>query len=166
MKRWPAIIAGLCTAAVLHAHPGHSSYAEADYNAATGRLEIALRVSAEDLEAALTRRAQRPIARERTPAAEFDRLAQAYLAESFTVKAGDGTPAPHRWIGRELKGSTDELWLYFEADLPGGVTGARLRHAVLLEVNPGQLNSVRVRAGPREVILVFHPDPGEKTVQF
>ena len=166
MKRWPAIIAGLCTAAVLHAHPGHSSFAEADYNAATGKLEIAVRVSAEDFEAALTRRAQRPVAVDRTPAAEFDQLAQAYLAESFTVKARDGTRAPHHWVGRELKDGTDELWLYFEAPLPGGVAGARLRHAVLLEFNAGQLNSVRVRDGPREVTLVFHPDPGEKIVHF
>jgi hypothetical protein len=166
MQRWPAMIAALCTAAVLHAHPGHASFAEAGYNHASGRLEIAVRVSAEDFEAALTRRARHPVSLDRTPAAEFDQLAQAYLAESFTVKARDGTRAPHHWVGRELRDGTDELWLYFEAALPGGVAGARLRHAVLLELNPGQLNSIRVRDGPREVTLVFHPDPGEQTVRF
>lgn len=166
MKYWRTALAGLCLVATGYAHPVHSSLAEADYNRTTGKLEVAVRVLAEDLEDALSRRAQQRISLDRTPVVEFDRLARAYLAERFTVRTPDGVLAPHQWIGREYHEQTAECWLYFEVALPGGVEGARLRHALLLEINAQQLNTIRVRDRDRESTVVFYPDPGEKTVKF
>jgi hypothetical protein len=148
------------------AHPIHRSIAEADYNRTTEKLEIAVRVFADDFEAALSARAGRKISLEKTPPAEVDALARAYLVQHFTVKASEGAALPQEWRGRELKDGESELWLYFEVALPRGVEGAKLHHGVLSDQFRDQLNSVVVRDGPRKVTLFFLPNHGEKTVRF
>ncbi len=151
---------------VLRAHPIHTSYAEADYDAKTQKLEVALRVFADDFERALTHRAGRKISLERTPTPEFDALTFAYVKEHFTIKLRSTSLAALTWVGRELKDATNELWLYFEVPLPDGIEGVRLRHALLTEVFSDQLNSVRVRAGSRQVTLLFPPRQDERLVTF
>ena len=148
------------------AHPLHVSHAEADFNRATGKLEVALKVFADDFEAKLTARAGHRISFEKTPKAELDALCLADLAETFTVKSHDGTPQSLAFVGREIKDAENHLWLYFEVPLPGGAEGARIVHAVLGDTFRDQLNSVLVRDGKRAVTLVFFPDRGEKTVAF
>ncbi len=148
------------------AHPIHRSVAEADYNRTTHMLEVALRVFADDFEAALSARAKKKISLEKTPAEELETLARAYLTEKFTVRTADGHLATLRWVGRELKDAENELWFTFEVPLLGGVAGTRVRHAVLADHFRDQLNSVLVRDGPRSVSLVFLPNHGEKTVRF
>lgn len=146
------------------AHPVHTSVAEADYNRATRTLEIAVRVFADDFEAALSARAREKISLEKTPPAQLDALIRTYVTESFTVRTPEGKPVACRWIGRELKDRANELWLYFEAGLPDGIVGARLRHALLTEQFSDQLNSIRVSDGARTFTLLFFPDRGEKIV--
>lgn len=159
----PLALGVLPTAAL--AHPVHTSLAEADYHADTHRLEIALRVFADDLEAALSAQAGRKVSLEKTAPAELDTLVQTYLAAHFTVRAPTGGPAlPFRWVGRELKDRDNELWLYFETVLPGGLQGARLRHGLLVDQFSDQINTVRLRAGNRQTTLVFFPDRAEKVV--
>jgi hypothetical protein len=154
------------TAGLLRAHPIHTSVAEADYNASSGNLEVALRVFIDDFEAAVSVHARRRVSLERTPAAEFDEAARAYLAAKFVVKTREGKVAPPRWVGREAKADANELWFYLEVPLPGGVEGARLHHNALGEQFPNQINSVRVRDAERQVTLVFLPSQTEKTVRF
>jgi hypothetical protein len=149
-----------------HGHPIHRSIAEADYNRATHTLEVALRVYADDFEDALGAGAKKKISLEKTASAELDRLIRTYVAEHFVVKTADGTAIAHRWIGRELKDAENELWIYFEVALPGGIEGVKIHHAVLSHHFRDQLNSVLVRDGPRKVTLVFLPTHGEKTVRF
>lgn len=161
-----ACLAGLSLPSALRAHPIHTSIAEADYNRTSRKLEVALRVFLDDFEAALAARIGRPIALATLPKAEFDVLARAYVAAKFIVRAADGTPAPHEWVGRELKPAENELWLYFEIPLPAGIEGARLHHALLGEVFPNQINSVRVRDQGRLATLVFLPRQTEKVVKF
>ncbi len=148
------------------AHPIHISIAEADYNPTARNLEIALRVFADDFEAALTAREKRTISLRRTPAAEFDALTRVYLAEYFTVKATDGVRVPLHWIGREIKEGANELWLYFEAPLPHGIDGTTIHHAMLRDQFSNQINSVHVRDGSRRTTLVFLPSHREKRVRF
>lgn len=166
--RWCFIlwaVAGL-SPRLASAHPLHLSHAEADYNRATGKLEVALKVFADDLEARLTARAGHRVSLEKTPPTKFDALCLAYLAETFTVKSRDGTPRSIQWVGREFHGAENHLWFYFEVSLPDGIEGTRLRHAVLTDEFTDQLNSVLVRDGQRSVTLAYFPDRGEKTVAF
>ncbi len=163
----PVFLAWFATSC-LHAHPIHTSLAEADYNGKTQQLEVALRVFIDDFETVLSVRAKHRVSLEKTPVPEFDALAHAYLAETFTVRAPDGRPAgAYHWVGRELKDAANELWYYFEVPLPGGIEGARLRHGALFEQFSNQINSVRVQdADGRKVTLVFLPKQKEKTVKF
>lgn len=161
-----AFVASCALATAALAHPIHTSVAEADYNRTSQKLEVALRVFADDFESALGELAGKKISLEKTPRAEFDALVRAYLIAHFTVKTRDGTLAAQRLIGRELKDAANELWLFFEIDLPAGAEGARLHHAVLRDRFSDQLNSVRVRDGQRQTTLVFLPKQGEQTVRF
>ena len=148
------------------AHPIHTSTAEADYNRQTQKLEVGLRVFVDDFETALSAHAKRRVSLEQTPLAEFDALAHAYLAETFTVRTREGALVAPQWVGREFKPANNELWFHFEVTLAGGVEGARLRHGALGEQFPNQINSVRVRDNGRQVTLVFLPKQTEKTVRF
>ncbi len=148
------------------AHPIHTSTAEADYNRESQRLEVSLRVFADDFEAALGDLAGKKISLEKTPRPELDALIRAYFIEHFIVKTRDGGLASQHLIGRELKDAANELWFYFEIALPAGVDGARIDYTVLRERFPDQLNSVRVRDGPRQATLVFLPKQAEQTVRF
>lgn len=159
---------GLCLVGLPDAlaHPIHRSIAEATYQESSHTLEIALRVYADDFETALSTRAKKKVSIEKTPVTEFDALAHAYVTASFTVKSADGSAPPFRWIGREIKDAANEFWLYFEVDLPSGIEGTKIRHAVMTEQFRDQLNSVLVRAGTRKQTLFFLPTHGEKTVRF
>lgn len=149
------------------AHPIHTSIAEADYNRSTKKLEVAVRVFADDFEAALSAISAKKISLERTPVAELDALAQRYLRERFVVTpAGGRQPAALNWIGRDLNDASNEVWLYFELALPGGVDGSRVRHGLLTELFSDQLNSVRLRDGARQTTLVFPPGVSERVPEL
>lgn len=150
------------------AHPVHLGTAHADYNTATGRLEISISLDADDAETALTRRAGRRITLEQTPPAELDALLHAWLAEKFLAVDRHGAPQPLLWVGRELKVSSPHytLWLHCEVALPGGPAGARLAHLLLLDEFPRQENILRVRAGGRGCTLAFRRGDTPKPVAF
>ena len=65
-----------------------------------------------------------------------------------------------------LESADNELWLYFEVELPSGVDGSRVHFLVLQSLHADQLNSLRVRDGSRSLTLTFPPAQGERTVRF
>ena len=140
---WGAL--ALLIAGRAFAHPIRSSYAEADYRPETGKVEIALRLFADDAEAALTRRAGKKISLEKTPPKDIDALLLAEVRAGLVVKAKDGKTQPLAWVGRELTDGGAHLWVYVSCPLPGGVAGARWADRVLREAFSDQLNSIRVR---------------------
>jgi hypothetical protein len=161
-----AVVVGCAFAVAARAHPIHRSLAEADYHRDTGKLEVSLRVFADDFEASLGELAGKKISLEKTPRSELDPLTRAYLVEHFIVKTRDRTLASPHFIGHELKDAANEFWLYFEFDLPGGVEGARIDHTLLRERFSDQINSIRIRDGQRQVTLMFLPNQSEQTVRF
>ncbi len=165
-RRLSALVLALGLLAAARGHEVRTSFAEADHRPEKGFLEVSIRVFADDFEAALAKRAGKPVSLAKTPPAEFDALAKAYLAEHFTVRSAAGQPALQRWVGRQLDDAANELWLFVEYPLAGDADGALIRHGLLRERFPNQLNSVLVRAGARAVTLVFFPDPRERTVRF
>jgi hypothetical protein len=160
-----SLLVASATASAL-AHPVHTSLAEADYNHTTKKLEVALRVFADDFEAALSARAKTRITLGKTPRADFDTHARAYLAERFILKSPDGQPATLAYLGRDYKDAANELWLFFEFSLPSGPENALLHHAVLTEEFSDQLNTVQLRDADRRTTLVFLPREKEKRLRF
>jgi len=142
------------------AHDVHRSTAEAEYNAATAKLEVSLTVFVSDLELALVRQTEREMSLAKTPAAELDMQIQRYLGRTFTVTDSAGKPAPLHWVGRKIDPATEasgdpELTLFFEVPLPDGFKGASLRHAVLCDCYADQINLVHLRSEGRSAELRF-----------
>ncbi len=142
------------------AHKFYTSLARVEYNAEERTAEVTLRVFEDDLELALTRRAGRKVDLERTK--DAGRLVLAYLRERFEIKNRDGETKPLKWVGMETRAGV--AWLYFEAEMPEGLAGARLRDQVLFELFDGQVNTVSVRSAGASADLVFVKGDGERVV--
>ena len=142
------------------AHKFYTSLAQVEYNAESRTAEVALRVFADDFELALTRRARRRVSLDRTK--DADRLALAYLRDTFEIRNRDGQTKPLKWVGMELRSGV--AWLYFEAEMPEGLAGARLRDHVLFELFEKQVNTVTIRHQGGRTDLVFARGDGEHAV--
>lgn len=142
------------------AHKYYTSLAQVEYNTEARTVEISLRVFADDLELALTRRAGRKVSLDRTRDAAG--LALAYLRETFELKNRDGETKALKWVGMELR--SDIAWLYVEAEMPEGLAGARLRDHVLFELFEKQVNTVSVRYPGAKADIVFARGDGEQAV--
>lgn len=162
------LVLALAAATALRAHPAHTAHADMDFRRGPDRVEVAVRVVADDLLAALNAGGVAPVSFERTPPAELDARLLALVRAGLALTTPGGDPAEWRWVGRELDedGGHARLWLYLEAPLPGGLDGARVRFTLLHEAFPGQRNTVRARDGTRETTLAFAPGDPAKPVRL
>jgi hypothetical protein len=142
------------------AHKYYRSLAQVEYNAESKSVEVSLRVFADDLELALTRRAGRKVSLDRTK--DADRLVLAYLRDTFEIKNRDGETKALKWVGMELR--ADVAWLYVEAEMPEGLAGGRVRDHILFELFEKQVNTVSVRYPDARADLVFARGDGERAV--
>ena len=133
------------------AHPFHASLAEAEWNAASGKLEVALQVDAYDLQTGLRQFLNKAITLEEE-AAEV--AAQDYLRRHFRVTYDAEAPLPLEWVGLEVARS--KAWLYFEIPLPRGPEGIRIDNTVLSHV-PNQVNTVTLRHAEARRTFVTSP---------
>ncbi len=142
------------------AHKFYTSLARVEYNAAEKSVEVTLRIFADDLELALTRRAGSEVRLDRTK--DADRLVLDYLRDTFEIRNRDGEVKALKWVGMELRAGV--AWLYVEAEMPEGLSGARLRDHVLFELFAEQVNTVSVRYPGASGDLIFVRGDGERTV--
>jgi hypothetical protein len=141
-------------------HKFYTSLAQVEYNAGEKTVEVTLRVFADDLELALKRRAGREVRLDRTQDAA--QLVLAYLRDTFEIKNRGGQSKTLKWVGMELRAGV--AWLYFEAEMPEGLAGARLRDHVLFELFDEQVNTASVRYPDARGDLVFVRGDGERAV--
>jgi hypothetical protein len=142
------------------AHPFHTSMAEMEYNAKTRRFEVALKLYAVDCETALARVSGKPCDLDNEEAR--DKLLGKYIQQRFQIvdaKAAKSTRTPAKpaskqtqsasstkrfnYVGSEVSGAS--LWVYFELEPPSGEPNFTLRNEVLLEVQPEQVNVIRLQ---------------------
>jgi hypothetical protein len=150
----PALIAALwltLLAAPGSAHPVHASYAELGWSPRQDALQVALRLIPEDLEAALARRAGRPVPLD--PAAPPRRLLEAYLDRHFRVVDSNGKRSAAALLGLEV--AHDDTWLYFTLPAHPEQGPFTLHNTVLTESGEGQTNRVRCLWAPAAPLLVF-----------
>ena len=156
-----ACVALACLAArPAAAHKFYTSLAQVEYNAETKSVEVSLRVFADDFELALTRRAGRPVKLERTE--DAGRLALEYLRETFVLRNREGEAKALKFVGIDVQNQV--AWLYFEAEMPEGLAGARLRDHVLFELFEKQVNVVDFKWAGGRSKLVFARGDGEREV--
>jgi hypothetical protein len=143
---WPPRVAPAAAA-----HKFHTSFTEADYNAAEGSLQITLRTFPDDLENVLRRRGGKSVRLDAKKEAET--LLVAYLQETFQLKNAKGETVKLSWVGMDA--GVDSAWLYFEARLPEGTAGAQLRNQFMFDLYDDQINLVNVKQGDRKHALTF-----------
>lgn len=137
--------------------PLHISLAELSHDREQGRLLLNLRVQSADLEAVLTAKAGKTITT--AEPVELTPLALEYVRDKLHLKSPKGDPLRLEWAGFDLAGP--QLFLFFEASLPGGLEGLQISNQLLLENNPGQINVVEIRSGATRQTLVFSREKTE-----
>ena len=156
------LAAAACVGPGVSAHRFHASLVEVDLNRESGRLEVGMRLFADDLEEALSRRRGQKVRLDVTP--DADRLVLEYLQEAFVIRDASGTAVRLEWVGMEAR--VDEVWVYVEAPAPPSLAGARVSNRVLFERFGDQVNTVNLQEGDARTSLVFTPGDGEKPVSF
>ena len=139
-----AILGLLLMATGAQAHPIEASIGDAHWRPARGVFEIALRLPTHDVQAKLKTVNVDPAALE------------AWVLTRFAVNG-----EPPTWIGAEVK--PDSTWIYLEAKAKPGTT-VRLRHALLFELSPMQVNTLNVTIGVEKLTLGFTREKAEQTI--
>ena len=149
------LFAALSWAGVAAAHPYSTSRGEMDWNADTGRFEVALEVLPEELVAMVSHELEAPFRLDTSPAC--DAAIAAYLARHFLWIEADDQPATLIFAGKELDFAA--TWLYFElaprGPRPSNLAGLRLRVDLGLELTHQHLTALRIRFGEEEQGLLF-----------
>ena len=129
----------------LAAHPLHTTLTQLAYRDADRSVEVTIRVFADDFRAVLARDVT-------------DSATTAYLRSTFTLTDGAGRPLGVVWCG--MKRTGDLLWLCLRAPAPRGLSGLRVRVALLFERYEDQINIVQASyEGRRTALLFTHGDP-------
>ena len=146
------------------AHPFHSTFAEAEWNERTQRVEVAYRLRSYDLEQALRAFHDQPIDLEKTtdlPKLMKEYFAQTFYIESNAVNSNDGsdvveekrTRSTIHWVGHEY--DEKAAWVYFELEPNGPLDNKRLVNRVLIDIMDEQSNVVELGMGHRVLTLQF-----------
>lgn len=149
-------------ASCLHGHSVHQSTAEVEHNEKAQKLEVSLTVFLDDLEVALIRQCECEMRIDKTPKAEFDEQALAYLKRNFVVTDESGKTSPLKWVGREndpesAKSNEPKVTLFFEVLLPIGISNTKLRHSVFHDMFKDQSNLLLFRNGSTKEERAFTP---------
>ena len=151
--RWfPYPFALLLAAGLAQAHAFHVSWCELDHNSEAGTWEMALRVTPEDLENALSRAGREAVRLGRTPG--LDERTLTYLEQKLIARDSAGQPCSWRWVGKET--SWKEVWVYAELLCPGPLSGGEIENRLFLELHEEQVNTLVLRQGHHETTLSFH----------
>jgi hypothetical protein len=76
-----------------------------------------------------------------------------YVSKYFQLLDQNGKELPLALVGVELEG--DVIWVYQETPLPGHLTELSVTNPVLLDLLPGQVNTVNVECGGELSTLEF-----------
>lgn len=121
-------------------HPLHTTLTQLAYRDADRTVEATVRVFADDFRAALGRDVT-------------DSAAAAYLRSTFTLADPAGRPLAIAWCG--LRRTGDLLWLCLRAPVAQGLSGLRVRVALLFDRYADQINIVQASYAGRRAALLF-----------
>ncbi len=123
-------------------HKFYVSLTELRYNSQTERFEVSMRIFPDDLDRALMERSgiHTQVATE-LEHEKADSLLKTYLLESFTLQVDDVEIA-FNYLGKEAE--ADAVWCYLESTRVSTPLGLSIRHELLTEIFPDQVNIVQV----------------------
>ncbi len=85
-------------------------------------------------------------------AADIEDQIRRYLRKRLVMTQA-GRAVQLRWIGKEV--TARWVWVYFEAPLPDGLSGLRIRNEILFDVLADQVNTINFHNGKRRETLTF-----------
>ncbi|WP_324676350.1 DUF6702 family protein [Hymenobacter sp. GOD-10R] len=153
MRRLSLLVATLLISLLAAAHTYHASIMELHYNASKQQLEVALKVFTDDFEKALSTGQPRSISLEQSPKPQVTALVSALLRRSIVFGTKPGETLPIQFIG--IQKETDAHWLYFAVKLAKPINGIYLRHSLLEDTFPDQMNIVNVEANGKKQSALF-----------
>lgn len=123
-------------------HKFYVSLTEVRYNTLSERYEVSMRIFPDDLDRALLERSgiRTQLATE-LEHEDADSLLESYLLENFTLRA-DGREILLNYLGKEPE--SDAVWCYLESDPFPVPENLYIRHDLLTEIFPEQVNIVQV----------------------
>jgi hypothetical protein len=137
-----ALLSGRAAPLPAFAHNYHMGITDISYNANTGSTEIVHTYTAHDVEALLANLYQRQFDLGQP---EDQAVLRRYIEQQFTISAG-GKRLPLQWVG--VQADAANITIYQELPQTALPPGAVLRHVVLSDFIPGQLNTVNIAAAP------------------
>ena len=129
-------------------HPMHTSITDLVHDPRSGQVTIVIRTFVDDFSSAA--------------GGVGDSSAAAYLRPRLSLTDRTGRPVVLRLERVEPVG--EAVLLRLRGHAPGGLSGGRLRQALLCDRFDDQVNVVRVAAGPRRVSLLFVAGDEAKTL--
>ena len=130
------------------AHPNHISIAEMQYNAKSGKLEIALRAWPVDLEKSLRISTGSYVDLDKTE--NVDALLTGYLQKAFVVKQKEGKPLTIEWVGKEI--GLKHAWLYFQIPV-ASLENLEFSNRVCFEAERTQTNTILFKHNKQRMTL-------------
>ena len=136
------------------AHPHNSSIGTADWIADSKSLEVALKVSIDDLEDLLsTDKKEVRLGNANDKPAE--NALKAYILQHVAIGTTKGQTVPVEWIGYEVEES--DTWIYLQFTFPTAtMKDCRLTNTILVAENDQQVNFINVKKGKRHKTLKFN----------
>jgi hypothetical protein len=137
-----ALLSGSAAPLPAFAHNYHMGITDISYNANTGSTEIVHTYTAHDVEALLANLYQRQFDLGQP---EDQAVLRRYIEQQFAISVG-GKRLPLQWVGAQADAAN--ITIYQELPQTALPPGAVLRHMVLSDFIPGQLNTVNIAAAP------------------
>ena len=160
----------LLTCLAAACHPFHSSMAEAEWNPATQRFEVALRFSGVELEHELSLLESRPINLESTPDAE--QILRRYVSSRMAITTASDSACRMHWAGMEVE--VNDVWAYFELQpvpdkdqKPHQIVDLDLltvRNSLMMHSQPEQINLVTLLIDNKKHSMHFTAKMSEVSV--
>ena len=129
-------------------HPFFISMTEVNYNAPAKKLEVSVRIFADDFEKALAKDCSCKVDLS-LPAnkAATDKMVSDYISRHLSI-AVDGKPVVLQYEGYQMEEGS--VWSYFEVKNIATVKKIDINNNLLYEYNTSQINMVHVKANGNE----------------
>ena len=126
-------------------HPFYLSVVEIKYNGEQKQLQASVRIFANDLEAALSKKEGKRVDLLNPPDIQKANVAiMTYLASVLKIDV-NGKPGKSKMLGFEKEEET--IWVYLDIDCPQNPKTLKVTNTVLCETIPAQSNIVHVDLG-------------------
>lgn len=143
------VVMSLAPAAFAHRY--HTSVTRMEHKPDERLVEITVQTFADDIEAALGKRAGVNSV-QLDSSSKTNALLLQYLRSTLVLRNGD-REIELEWIGMELKGHS--VWFYLQAKAPDGLTNTTLSNRLLFDLFSDQINIVNVFQNGKKSSLTF-----------